>query len=174
MYKWPSFGRCLSGHIRKQTACFIIITTNAKLCINMKTFRHTLFFFAVVSILVLASSGCQKEKITRWRCVPYEGCLIEISVDNETDYVYVSADYRDFVPPDSSLYYYYLFYDNTILKKTGEVLRYIDRTTHRPYYPIFLITSQSEETMDISAISYLEGGNCYSHCVTDYHFIRIP
>ncbi len=140
----------------------------------MKNFKRLLLFITVVSLLVLAFSGCRKEKITRWRCVPYEGCLIEISVDHETDYVYVAADYRDFVPPDTSLYYCFLFYDNTILKKTGEVLRYIDRTTHRPYYPIFLITSQSEETMDISAISYLERIDYCSHCVTDYHFIRIP
>ena len=140
----------------------------------MKNLKHNLIFFAVVSILVLAFCGCHKEQITRWRCVPYEGCNIELTMDDERNLVYVAADYHGFVPPNPSLQYHFLFYDNTIFKKTGDTLQLLEPITHEPDLPIFLITSQSDETMDLIAISYLYDCASSSHYETDYHFTRIP
>jgi len=139
----------------------------------MKRFKQTLYII-LISILVLAFSGCHKDQITRWRCIPYEGCLIELSMDNERDLVYVAADYQGFVPPDSSLEYHFLFYDNSIYIKNGDTLRYLDRTFHTPDCPIFVITSQSKGTMDFRAICYFYDCSLSSQYVTDYHFIRIP
>ncbi len=140
----------------------------------MKNIKRLLLFITVVSLLVLAFSGCRKEKITKWRCVPYEGCLIEISVDHERDLVYVAADYHGFVPPNPSIQYHFLFYDNTILKKTGDhTLQLLDQITHEPDLLTFLIASQSDETMDIIAINFLNDCDAYSYYVTDYHFIRV-
>ena len=134
----------------------------------MRNIKRLLLFITVVSILLLVFSGCRKEKITRWRCVPYEGCLIEISVDNERDLVYVTADYRS--APQN---YYFLLYDNSIYRKTGNTLHYLDPTTFTTDIPRFVISSQSEETMVIIAYSFIQHYDIWSHYVTDYHFIRV-
>lgn len=139
----------------------------------MKHLKHTMVLLLALCTLTLLFSSCHKEKITKWRCVPYEGCNIELTFDNEADLVYVSADYSGFIPPDPSLDYHFLFYNNTTYKKIGDTLREIDPFTNIICSTGFVIVSQNDEMMDVVADSYWH--DCYyaSHYVTDYHFVRI-
>lgn len=126
-----------------------------------------------VCTLVLTFSSCHHEKITKWRCVPYEGCNIELIIDNESDLVYVTADYSGFIPPDNTRHYHFLFHSNTRYKKIGNVLRYIEPLTDELDSTGFVIISQSDESMDIKADNYWEDGDAASYYVTDYHFNRV-
>ena len=139
----------------------------------MKKIKYILVLVIALCTLTLIVSSCHKEKITKWRCVPYEGCNIELTFDNEADLVYVSADYSGFISPDPTLDYHFLFHNNTTYKKIGNTLRYID-----PYFNVidstgFAIISQTDAEMDLVADKY--GHDCYyaSFYITDYHFVRV-
>ena len=139
----------------------------------MKKIKYILVLVIALCTLTLVFSSCHKEKITKWRCVPYEGCNIELTFDNETDLVTVSADYSEFITPNPTLDYHFLFQDNTIYKKNGDILRQIDPSTNEISSEGFVIVSQNDEMMDIVADNYWHDCYCASYYVTDYHFVRI-
>ncbi len=156
--------------VHKPIACCIIITTNTKPSVNMKTFHHTLFFFTVVSILVLASSGCQKEKATKWRCVvPQWKCNVELLVDNAADLAYVTVDYADGYAPNPRI----LFRHGTTYKKNGSIFRRINPDTGATELPGFVIASLSYEYMELVAVDYREDDNDSTAYKTLYFFTRV-
>ena len=84
--------------------------------ITMKNIKSLLVFITFVSILVLASSGCQKEKTTKWRCaLPQWKCNVELIVDNAADLAYVTVDYAEGYAPNPRV----LFRHSTTYKKSG-------------------------------------------------------
>ncbi|MCQ2276883.1 MAG: hypothetical protein MJZ87_08085 [Bacteroidales bacterium] len=139
----------------------------------MKHIKHTMAILLAICTLTLIFSGCHKEKITKWKYVGYEGCNIELTIDNEADLVYVSADYSGFIEPIPELNYQFLFYDNTTYKKIGDTLREIDPFTNIICSTGFVIVSQNDEMMNVVADSYFSDCDALSHYITDYHFVRI-
>ena len=139
----------------------------------MKHIKHTMAILLALCTLTLFLSGCHKEKITKWRCVPYEGCNIELTIDNETDWVTVSADYSGFVAPNPELNYQFLFYDNTSYKKIGNTLRLFDSYFNVIDSTGFAITSQTNNSMDLVADKFIQYYGTNLYYITDYHFVRI-
>ena len=139
----------------------------------MKKIKYILVLVIALCTLTLLFSSCHKEKITKWRCVPYEGCNIELTFDNETDLVYVSADYSGVVFLEDWIHYHFLFHNNTTYKKIGDTLREIDPFTNIICSTGFVIVSQNEEMMDVVADNYWHDCDASSHYITDYHFVRV-
>lgn len=136
----------------------------------MRTFNHTLFFFAVVSLLVLTFNGCQNEKTTKWRCtIPGWMCNVELTVDNATDLAHVTVNYAEGHTPNP----HNLFRHNTTYKKIGDTFRRINPATSALESPGFVITYLSYEYMDLEAVDYRE--NDYDSTVykTMYYFTRV-
>ncbi|MBQ4442675.1 MAG: hypothetical protein II899_11320 [Bacteroidales bacterium] len=135
----------------------------------MRNIKRLLLFITVVSILLLVFSGCRKEKITRWRCVPYEGCLIEISVDNAADLAHVTVDYAEGYAPNPCI----LFHHNTTYKIIEEALRRINPATSAFDSPGFIITFQSYGYMNLVAVDYREDDYDDTPYITLYYFTRV-
>ena len=136
----------------------------------MKKIKHTLIFAIAFCTLTLAFSSCHKEKITKWKYVGYEGCNIELTIDNEADLVYVSADYSDFIP-DPMWDKDFLFIDKSIYQKVGDTLLRLNSNNEITYYG-FSIVSQSDESMDLTAFHSKYPDRLLFY-ITDYHFVRI-
>lgn len=136
----------------------------------MKKIKHTLIFAIAFCTLTLAFSSCHKEKITKWKYVGYEGCNIELTFDNETDLVTVSADYSNFIP-DPMWDKAFLLFDGYVCQKVGDTLLLLDSNNEITHYG-FAIVSQSDESMDLTAFNSRFPDRLLSF-VTDYHFVRV-
>ena len=58
----------------------------------MKKIKYIIVLVIALCTLTLIVSGCHKEKITKWRCVPEEGLEIVLTIDHSSDMVTVETN----------------------------------------------------------------------------------
>ncbi|MCQ2275340.1 MAG: hypothetical protein MJZ87_00105 [Bacteroidales bacterium] len=139
----------------------------------MKHIKHTMVILLALCTLTLIVSGCHKEKITKWRCVPEEGLEIVLTIDHSSDMVTVETN-PDPLRPTKPVRYVFRNGDIYILvdsKIYGCYYNYFDEFIIHPYLG-FDIVFQTDTTMELEAYGFPEYDDLYTQ-IKNYKFTKI-